>query len=208
MKVRESQFRITEALATAFGHPERSEGLHVSRIIHDLREGLGKGAGDGSISQLQLEEFGTIGFLWERILELTLSSMVADTAPGRFLRLGEVAHDGLFLTPDYCDLDYHGDGSNVLGLEEWKCSWSSPRKADDLEKNFWHWLVQIKAYCWVLETRLARLRAVFIAGDWKGDITPRCRIWEFEFTERELADNWSMLINHAKAKGWMAKWGQ
>lgn len=204
MKVRESQFRITEALKTAFGHPERSEGLHASRIIRDLQEGLGiaKG-GDNGITQDQLEEFGTIGFLWERVLEITLARMVCDDNPGRYQRIGELHLGGIFLTPDYCDLDFYGDGSNVLGLEEWKCSWSSYRKGDDLEKHFWHWLVQIKAYCWALETRVARLRAVFIAGDWKGDITPKCRIWEFEFTERELADNWSMLVNHAKAKGWL-----
>lgn len=202
MKVTEIDFRLTDALKGTFGHPDRSEGLHASRIIQALKVGLGKQK-ESDITHDQLEEFGTIGFLWERVLELTLASLVVDSNPGRYCRLGELELDGIYLTPDYADLDFCSDGSNVLGLEEWKCSWSSYRKGDDLEKHFWHWLTQIKGYCHALEINRARLRCLFIAGDWKGDITPRCRQFEFEFTSMELRDNWSMLKNHAKSKGWL-----
>jgi hypothetical protein len=203
MKIREVDSRLTEVLQGTFGHAERSEGLHASRIIHDLRAGLGKLKKGGGISDVQLEEFGTIGFVWERVLETTLAKLVSEANPARYLRLGEQVQDGVYRTPDYADLDHFGDGTYKLGVEEWKCSWSSYRKADDLERNFWHWLVQIKDYCEVLNTPYARLRALFIAGDWKGDITPKLRTWEMEFSARELRDNHDMLLNHAKRKGWV-----
>jgi hypothetical protein len=205
MQVKEDKSQtITEALISKFGHPSRSEGLHVSRIIRDLQVQIGRGREDSSISQGQLQDFGTIGFVWERVLETTLADLTVGEDP-RYMRLGELSLDGLYLTPDYCDLDFHGNQTWELGLEEWKVKWCSYRKGDDLERNFWEWLVQCKAYCFVLGTGLARIRALFIAGDWKGSIAPVVRQWELTFTGRELQDNWEMLTGHARRRGWLEK---
>lgn len=199
MKVQEINSRLTEVLQGTFGHPERSEGLHVSRIWEDLDRAIH--AKRGGIDQYDLEEYGTLGFVWERVLETTLEQLALSS--GRYMRPGEQFCDGIYLTPDYVDLDFVGDGSWIMGVEEWKVRWCSYRKGDNLEQNFWKWLVQTKAYCYVLNTNLARLRSLFIAGDWKQDITPRLRTWELIFTSRELQNNWDMLTGHAKRKGWL-----
>jgi hypothetical protein len=204
MKVREVNTTLTAALMDRFGHPERSPGLHASQIWVDIAAQLGFHRNrKGDITETQLKEFGTLGFLWERMLEKALGDLIADSNPGRYMRPGEQCMDGVYMTPDYVDLDFHANGEYQLGLEEWKVRWCSYHKADDLEKNFWEWLVQCKTYCRVLRTRHARLRALFVVGDWRGDITPKLREWEIEFGEQEIEDNWRMLRGHARRKGWL-----
>lgn len=207
MKVRENPSRITEVLMDRFGHDERSEGLHASTIWEDISRqlNLNKQQAKSALAagpSPDLEEFGTIGFLWERILEKTLASiMIESDEQGRYVRPGEQCVDGIHMTPDYCDLNYNGNW--VHGVEEWKARWCSYRKADDLEKNFWKVLVQQKCYCHALQTPHSRLRMLFLVGDWRGDITPKLREFELEFTARELQDNWSMITGHARRRGWL-----
>ncbi len=203
MKVKENNSAtLTSSLAEAFGHPPRSPGLHASRIIRDLAGRAGKKKADG-ISEVSLNEYGTMGFVWERVLEQTLAGLTADSS-SRYLRLGEKqGTDGICRTTDYADLDYFGDGTGILGIEEWKCRWASYRKADNLEANFWPELTQIKDYCWLYETPYARLRMLFVAGDWRGDVCPKYREWELEFTTRELMETHEMLAGHAKRQGWL-----
>jgi len=203
MKVLEVESRITEVLEGTFGHPDRSEGLHASQIWEDINRSIGRGP-KSPMSLPDLEEFGTIGFIWERVLETTLANLVHTFQPGRFFRPAEQFVDGVYLTPDYLDLDFNGDNTwEEAGLEEWKVTWKSSRQGDDLEKNFWKWIVQQKAYCHALDLRRSRLRALFIVGNWRDSIVPKLRTWEFEFTELELRENWSMLTNHARRKGWL-----
>lgn len=203
MKVREIEFDMVAHLTERFGHDARTEGLHVSKIYGDLDKVLNAKRYSGSITPEALDHFAMLGFVWERILEETLADITMSGDPSRYFRPGEQVLDGVLATPDYADLDFAGDGSNVLGLEEWKVSWKSVNALDNLEKNFWRWIVQMKAYCHILQTTFARLRTLSIVGDWRDDISPKCRVFEFEFTELELAENWSMLTGHAKRKGWM-----
>lgn len=202
MKVVEVPFDLTDYLSAKFGHPDRTEGLHVSRIYGDLDRMLNAKRYATPMPESQLNAFAQIGFLWERVLETALATLTVDSDPARYFRPGEQTLDGVLATPDYADLDFFGDGTCELGLEEWKANWSSSDKGDDLEKNFWRWLVQMKAYCWILGTRYARLRVVFMVGNWRDSIAPKTRAWEFEFGHKELQDNWTMLMTHAKAKGW------
>lgn len=203
MKCTEVNFDLTQYLSTRFGHPERTDGLHVSRIYGDLDRALNAGRYKNEITPDQLNNFAQVGFLWERVLESILADVTISADPLRYFRPGEQRLDGILATPDYADLDFFGDGTCQLGLEEWKANWSSCRKGDDLDKNFWRWLVQMKAYCFILGTVYARLRVVFMVGDWRDNISPTPRMWEFEFTPLELEENWAMLKGHAKRKGWL-----
>lgn len=203
MITKDVEFDFVGYLSERFGHPSRSEGLHVSTIYGDLDRVLNAKRYAGDFSEEDLGAFGSIGFLWERILEDTLDALTCEHEPGRYWRPGEQEFDGLLLTPDYADLDFHGDGTCQMGLEEWKVTWKSVNAFADYEKNFWRWGVQQKAYCRVLGTRFARLRVLFLVGDWKGSIVPQVKVREFTFTDRELDENWQMLTGHAKRKGWM-----
>lgn len=204
MKVTDIPFDFAPYLEARFSHASRSSGLHVSKIYGDLDRTMNAKRYEGEMSEAQLNAFAQIGFLWERILEDKLSEITVGGDPARYSRIGEIVVDGVALTPDYCDWDFFGDNSCVLGLEEWKVAWKSVNAWDNfpMEKNFWRWLVQKKAYCYAMGTCYARLRAVFIVGDWKQDISPKSRMREFEFTVQELEDNWAMLMRHAKGKGW------
>jgi hypothetical protein len=202
MKVNEIHTSVTKVLTERFGHDDRSEGLHASQIWEDISKSVLEKP-RSPLAADKLAEFGTIGFIWERVLERTLAAIMVDNDidHGRYMRPGEQCVDGIYLTPDYCDLNFNGNW--VHGVEEWKVRWCSYRKADDLEKNFWKVMVQEKAYCYALQTPYSRLRMLFLVGDWRGDITPKLREFELEFTSRELQENWSMLTNHARRKGWL-----
>lgn len=203
MKVREVSTTLTAALQDRFGHPARTPGLHASQIWSDIMDTLNLKKKGGALNEDKLRDFGTVGFLWEKVLETTLATMVVEDNPGRYMRPGEQIYEGVLWTPDYIDLDFFGDGGYVTGLEEWKVKWCSCNKGDDLEKNFWEWLVQTKGYCKVLGLNHARIRAVFIVGDWRNDIAPRLREWELGFTDRELDENMAMLLGHARRKKWL-----
>lgn len=196
-------FDFVSYLESRFGHASRTPGLHVSQIYGDLDRVLNAARYKGTFTEEDLGAFGTLGFLWERILEDALSQMVTEADPARYWRPTEMECDGILLTPDYADLDFHGDGSAQMGLEEYKVTWKSVKAWDDYEKNFWRWGVQKKAYCYVLGTRFARMRALFLVGNWRDSIVPVCKVREFVYTDRELQENWDMLRNHAKRRGWM-----
>lgn len=203
MKMRKVEFDFVSYLDQRFGHASRTEGLHVSTIYGDLDRALNAKRYAGDFKPEQLAAFGSIGFLWEKVLEEALADRTLEADPARYFRPGEQEMDGVLMTPDYADLDFHGDGSCVMGLEEWKVVWKSVNAAQDFEKNFWRFLVQMKAYCRALRTNVARIRILFLVGDWREDISPKCLVFEFEFTAREIEENWVMLTGHAKRKGWM-----
>jgi len=202
LKLVEIPSTITQLLTDRFSHDERSEGLHASQIWEDLHASV-QTKKRSALAADKLSEFGTVGFIWERVLEQTLASIMVDNPidHGRYFRPGEQCVDGIYLTPDYCDLNYNGNW--VHGVEEWKVRWCSYRKADNLEQNFWKMIVQQKAYCHALQTPYSRLRMLFLVGDWRSDITPKMREFELEFTSRELQENWSMITNHARRRGWL-----
>jgi hypothetical protein len=203
MKITPVEFDLTSYLQDKFGHAERSEGLHLSRIYGDLDRAIQKPKSN-DFTDDDLNEFAQVGFLWERVLETTLADIAFSATPERYCRIGELTStEGVVMTPDYLDLDFRGDGSYQHGLEEWKATWRSVKNAENLERNHWKWLVQIKGYCKELGTPYARLRAVYLVGDWRSRIVPTPKMWEMEFTSRELKENWEMLMGHARRKGWM-----
>ncbi len=203
MEIKDVEFDMVGYLESRFGHASRHPGLHASQIYGDLDRILNKARYQNEFGDEELGAFAAVGFLWERVLEVTLADLTIDADPARYYRPGEMEMDGVHLTPDYADLDFYGDGSNVLGLEEWKACWKSVKKFDDPERHFWRWLVQQKIYCRALGTNVARLRALFLVGDWRASIVPTCRVKEFTFTDQELEENWNMILGHARRRQWL-----
>lgn len=170
----------------------RTPGLHVSQIYESL-DRVVNGEPD-PLERGVLDSYAAGGFLWEHVIE---DALVRSQENEFVQRPGEYVRDGIICSPDLL---------NVVDarLLEVKCTWRSVRKWECIERYFWKWIVQIKAYSWVLEVTDARLLALFIVGDWQGS-GPQFKALDFEFTEAELAQNWSMLCRHAVAKGWMPK---
>lgn len=68
-------------------------------------------------------------------------------------------------------------------------------------EKFDKWFVQMMAYCHNLGTPFARLFVYFAAGDYNRPLQPTVLPYAFRFSDAELNENWSMLVNHARAMG-------
>lgn len=173
----------------------RSAGLHISAVIRDLANRITRKGERPAWSSLSVEEqrrgatYQTLGFAWERIIERALTEQY-NQGSEFLVRPGEQLLDGLYGSPDPFDCR---DGV----LEEWKCTWKSSLKFDDLERNFWEWTVQIKAYLKMLGLTECRLRVYFVNGDYR-DSGPQVKCARLVFTQREVDENWKMLTNHAR----------
>ncbi len=167
------------------GDPNRSPGLHLSAILKSMMAKLEPARFNTGkpMDMLRVEA----GFAFERMMERGLRAKFP-----HYDRPGEYTRDGIAFSPD-------GYDSDTRTLYELKCTWMSSKDAP-LDKRFWHWLVQIKAYCYVLECFSAVLVAFFVNGDYR-DSGPQLRAWRLEFNARELAENFSMLTNFARAEG-------
>jgi hypothetical protein len=170
--------------------PPRSPGLHLSTIIKSICHEIDPkrfplAAADGG--GLPWNRF-EVGFTFERVLETAFASRRLD-----IFRPGEITLDGIAMSPDGIDPD-------GWILEEFKSTWMTSHDVPEGAKC-WHWKIQMMAYCHALGTTRARLRALFINGN--GDKNPEYKVWDLEFTEQELEANWTMIVRHARAKGWL-----
>ena len=176
---------------------ERSPGLHLTDIIKSLEDELGIGyKGDGFEDRFLTME---MGFWWEDVLERAWGDRSA-------VRIGEVHMDGVAGSPDGVGPDpgfIDEDGivliepSDEIILEEYKLTWKSAKMSLD---KVWKYVTQVKAYCYMLGYNVAYFRAVYVFGYWNGK-GPLYREARMGFSDKELKDNWSMLVNHAKEKG-------
>lgn len=175
----------------------RSPGCHVSEVIRDLENTVLKPGERRKYDELspseqtRLTNHASVGWAWEEIIRqglLRAGFCPADSA----VSPGELVLDGIHGTPDWLRMDPY----RVI---EFKSTWrSSGRPLDD----YWHWLVQIKAYCNLLCTATAELYVLYVNGNYR-DSGPEYKGYLLEFTPTEIRDNWDMLKNHARSKGWV-----
>lgn len=171
----------------------RSSGLHLSQIYQDIERTISpKDEEDAKFSPQDLEFYRSMGFMWERVLANSLADGVSGP---NLIRPGEFQRDGITGSPDLVDI-------TSWTVVECKATWRSMRKLDNMHKFFWLWLVQMQGYCYILDTPRARLVAFFVNGDWRPPM-PRVRVQEFEFTHREMIENWQMITGHARNRGWL-----
>jgi hypothetical protein len=164
-------------------NPPRSDTLHVSTLIKAILVGLEpERFSNDSDPSVKFE----MGFAVERAIEEAWRLRRIEV-----LRPGEFEKDGITGSPDGVSFD--SDGPIV---DEIKCTWMSSRGAPE-DKKFWHWLVQMKAYCYLLDTTRARLHTFFVNGDYAQHREPQYLSWDLQFTEREILENWNMLLSAA-----------
>jgi len=158
----------------------RSTGrLHLSDIYGDLERELFPPKNTGN------RYFAEIGFLFEEALSRAFRERLGK-------RIGEVELDGIVCSPDGFDFE------NWI-LEEYKCTWRSSKMLPD---QMWRWMVQIKGYCKVTETTRVLMRVLYLNGNYRGS-GPEYKHFNLDFTQDEIDVNWSMLVSHAKRKGWL-----
>jgi hypothetical protein len=59
-------------------------------------------------------------------------------------------------------------------------------------------MCQVKSYCYALDTPVAVMRIFHLNGDYRGS-GPVYRVARIRFTEKELEDNWRMILRHKEA---------
>ncbi len=178
----------------------RSPGLHVSQIVKSICQELyprrfGKAGEEEDFSWERME----MGFAWEEVLSQGLITRFNRVRSDIIMHPGEVEVDvdgtTIYMSPDGINLEEES-------VEEYKCTWASSftRKIDD--DFFAHWIWQTKAYCYGVGMEATIFRVLFINGDYRGS-GPVVKTWRVEFTELEIEENWEMLCNAARSKGWL-----
>lgn len=194
---------VTPVLTFPQGGAPRSEGVHVSRVIKkiaadakilkpewiedlslvEVRDNDAWWAGLDDASRLRM----SIGMAWEDWYVPNLSGVAYHP--------GEMCLDGIYMTHDGESLDVivgeHGPQHTVC-VHEVKATYKSTKTVGDLETQ-WLWLAQTKAYCKGLGTRIAYLHVLFLCGDYSFPIRPQLKVWQIEYTQEEIDDNWDLI---------------
>lgn len=171
--------------------PDRPKGLHVSHIIHDLCVTVDpkRYGGDEGLPWLKI----TAGLALEQQIEKVLSVAI----PGGF-RPGPIKKDGIWMSPDAVAMD-------PWRIREFKLTWYSLKTKPCPEHDvYWPWRVQMMAYCIGIESQIAELWPFHVNGDYPvGAPSPKLEPMVITFSEQELVENWTMLVNQAKYRGWL-----
>jgi len=159
----------------------RSSGIHVSAVIRHMSKAIGR-AKENDFTEDDLNMFATVGRLFEAQLA------AATFQPPRYERIGEIECDGIIGSPDAIDtVDW--------SVQEYKANFGSAIKPIESKlEYFW----QIKAYCQMLGMCRASLFVFYVGGNWRPPV-PIIKAWDILFTPAELADNWQMILENAKA---------
>ena len=170
--------------------PQRPKGLHVSQIINDLLQVIDpKRYGQIELPVLKI----TAGLALEQQIEKLLASKM----PGGF-RPDPIQKDGVWMSPDNV-------APEPWRIREFKLSWYSMKTKPCPDHDvYWGWRVQMMAYCWALETQISELWVFFVNGEYPvGVPSPQLQTMVIDWSLQELEENWWMLINHAKYRGWL-----
>jgi hypothetical protein len=168
----------------------RSPGVHASDIFGPL------------FAELEPQRYNytsapnpmllALGTAWEKHLEYLLAKNdIAAVRPDEFM-----SPEGIAYSPDL--LIFNG----VTRLGEIKYTSQSSKgyptePANHLPPKADKYLCQMMLYAYWLELHDGWLAIVFNHQSWN----PELRIFEITWTDRELADNHTMLMNYAKQKG-------
>lgn len=201
-----------DAYGRPIGGSHRSKGTHLSDVIRYIGEKLAL----NRYSDNQL--YAQSGFVFEAGWRAYAGNR------GKVIQTPEMAVEGIHMNLDGVCLndddggDDGGDGGAVL--EEYKATWRSVGGLVDLaggEKPFsldkykdmcWDWDIQTKGYCYAIGVNRARVIPLFVNGDYKPPapmLGVYGRILEFEYTGKELAANWRMVVKEARElerEGW------
>jgi hypothetical protein len=180
MKVEAHRFDVSKLVVET----ERSPGVHFSDLIKPILRKMDPKRFKGTDID---PEFVFAGLLWEEVVSGALARMAR--AKYRYLKQVEVEFRGVFLTMDTFDIDRSR-------VHEYKATeMSSARPITDI--MFWHYFVQLKAYCLATGTNEAELWVYYMRGDYRKKRRDAVR-YECRFSRRELEENWLMLENVRK----------
>lgn len=182
------------AFIASLGHSTgvRAPGVHLSEIYGDLLTKLFPKKYDRTkpMDMIRIET----GLVFENVLERGLAEKFATVRPGEIF-----SDEGIAMSPD-------GVNPTLCAGEEYKATWKSCRYGLTDEygmplPQFIGWFIQIKGYAKWLMVRRYLLRVLFVNGDYSQPLSPKFLTWDIMFTDDEIEENWTMLMNHRKEMG-------
>lgn len=196
-------FSVRDLVAANADSAARTPGLHVTDIIAVIMAAVDPAKArrnQTAFTQTELENYQELGFLWEDLLSKVFARRAADRSEDGAVRWrpGEVTKDGIIGSPD--GVVAYTTGA-IVG-EEYKCTWKSSKEFDLYDKRYLKWLIQMQAYCHLLDLRTYDLHVLHLNGDWT-DYVPQVRSYRLTFGDAEIADQWTSLKNTAQRQGWL-----
>lgn len=175
-------------LTTVEDH-NRSGGVHLSDITRDIGFTMGYIPPEYMHSELN-PEIINIGLALE---DFTFPRFHPDVD----YHPGEMMLDGISGTAD----GISWFDSRTKKVHEGKTTRKSMRKELDLTME-WLWMAQTASYCKMWDTNLARYHIWWLNGDYRRgqpSANPHYKLYDLEFTKRELDDNWQMILNRGRS---------
>jgi len=159
----------------------------MSDIYNSLYRDLEPGKySDGAPNPIKL----AMGLAWETYFERCLIGSGVDASrPGEF-----TTDEGIIGSPDLLIFNGHEK------IGEIKLTYYSA-STDLSDPKFGKWLTQVMGYGHYLQIPRVRFYVLFVNGAYReGKRDPVLRVYDIEFSNRELKENWDMLMNHARQK--------
>lgn len=183
---------------------ERSAGVHCSAIIRCIatEHGILKKEWAEELSLVDVREITDQTAILRIRLGLAWEEHYIPTLPDVVDHPGEMEVQGIFMTHDGESLSTVLTQAGIayaLIVHEVKLTWKSTNTVGNIEAQ-WMWLAQIKAYCKGLNTRFAFIHVYFVNGDYKYPLRPLMKIWEIEFTQDEIEENWDLLRSYMEER--------
>ena len=135
-------------------------------------------------------------------LEWAIAYAYSRRYPGRYIHQPpEFILDGVAGHIDLLDVQ---DPRGTI-IDDVKCKWSSTADANDIAGSaYWEPWTRVKGYCRYVGSTIGRLHVVNVNGEGFGKradgtvkvFGPTYRVWEWVWTEKEIDQNWQMILNH------------
>lgn len=166
---------ITYALAIQFGYQKE-------RVMSDVLRQAFMGLGTG--------------------MEWALAYAYSRRYPGRYIHQPpEMILDDIAGHIDLVDIQ----DSRGIVIDDVKCKWSATADDKDIMAGpYWEAWTRLKGYCKFMGSTIGRLHVFNVNGEGFGkradgtqkSFGPTYRVWEWVWTEREIDQNWQMILNH------------
>lgn len=169
---------ISEGVPDLLSSPPRSDGIHQSVIINDLC------LLHGHYSDKDSESEGHGRMRLGQALEKAIALDLNEKSPNRYVVLGELVIDGVYLTPDLYD-------TFLDSPHEIKLTWMSASHELRSQK-LWRYEAQLKTYCHATGSSSGQLDITYI-NHWPD---PLRRHWHIPYSRRELSEHWTFILRH------------
>lgn len=165
---------------------DRSKGIHLSDCMHRITAAVDpkRFGGRGEIDPVLAHG----GFVWEDVMSQAFARQF-----GRNKQI-EVSRDRIFMTID----GFSAKRWRVIEMKMTKMSARNPIRS----AKFWHWHMQIMAYCLAMRTYEAELIPLFLNGSYElaggkfGEpvVGKGGKGYLMRYTKREMQENWDGIL--------------